>query len=200
MAESEKNIKDNVNDEAKASDASDTPVEESADQESTTQTESTETETTDSSETEKVKDLEQQVSSLEDRYLRAEAEIKNIQSRNAKERASLLKYDGQQLAHDLLPVVDNIERALQTQIDDEQGLALKKGIELVLTHLNEALSKNGVTEIEAQGQPFDPQKHQAVQTVPATDDVPADHVAQVLQKGYMLKDRVLRPAMVAVTN
>jgi len=148
----------------------------------------------------KITELEDKVSGLEDRYLRAEAEIKNIQARNAKERAALLKYDGQQLAHDLLPVVDNIERALDSKVDDDQNQALKKGIELVLQHLNEALTKNGIEEIEATGVKFDPQLHQAVQTVPATDEVPADHVAQVLQKGYKLKDRVLRPAMVAVAQ
>ncbi|KRK49433.1 nucleotide exchange factor GrpE [Secundilactobacillus kimchicus] len=147
-----------------------------------------------------VETLQQQLEAMSDKYLRAEAEIKNIQTRHKKDQAALVKYDGQQLAHDVLPVLDNLERALQTEVTDDQALSLKKGVELVQKHLMEALTSNGVTEIKAEGQPFDPQIHQAVQSVPAESDDQKDHVTAVLQKGYQLKDRVLRPAMVVVAQ
>lgn len=148
----------------------------------------------------KIADLQKQVADLNDRNLRSQAEIQNIQARNKKDQAALIKYDGQQLAHDVLPALDNLERALQTQVEGEQGESLKKGIEMVQKHLLDALTKNGVTEIKADGEKFDPNIHQAVQTVPAEDDDHKDHVVQVLQKGYQLKDRVLRPAMVVVSQ
>lgn len=147
-----------------------------------------------------VADLKQQLDKTSDQYLRAEAEIKNIQARNKKDQAALSKYDGQQLAHDILPVLDNLERAMAISVEGEQGESLKKGIEMVQQHLTEALTRNGVSEIKAEGEKFDPNFHQAVQTVSAENDDQQDHVAQVLQKGYQFKDRVLRPAMVVVAQ
>lgn len=111
-----------------------------------------------------------------------------------------MKYDGQALAKDVLPVLDNLERALATPADDEAAQQLKKGVEMVYGHLQDALKKHGVTEVAAAGEKFDPNIHQAVQTVPVDDDHPADTVVQVLQRGYLLKDRTLRPAMVVVAQ
>ncbi|WP_203648266.1 nucleotide exchange factor GrpE [Secundilactobacillus yichangensis] len=147
-----------------------------------------------------VDSLQKQLDKTSDQYLRAEAEIQNIQNRNKKDQAALIKYDGQQLAHDILPALDNLERALSTPVEGEQAESLKKGIEMVQKHLMDALTSNGVTEIKAEGEKFDPNIHQAVQTVPAESDDQKDHVAKVLQKGYRLKDRVLRPAMVMVAQ
>ncbi|WP_461224269.1 nucleotide exchange factor GrpE [Lacticaseibacillus suihuaensis] len=143
--------------------------------------------------------LQKERDELEDKYLRAAAEISNMNNRFKKERAQLLKYDGQKLAAAVLPVLDNLERALQTPVDADSAQSLKKGVEMVYSHLETALKDNAVTEIDASAK-FDPTLHQAVQTVPADDDHPKDSVVQVLQKGYMLKDRVLRPAMVVVAN
>lgn len=137
---------------------------------------------------------------LEDKYLRAEAEIQNMQTRFQKEQATLIKYDGQQLAKDVLPVIDNLERALAVEADDEAAKGIKKGVEMTYDHLQDALKRNHVTEVAALGETFDPTLHQAVQTVPASDEHPAETVVQVLQKGYQLKDRVLRPAMVIVAQ
>ncbi|QMU07539.1 nucleotide exchange factor GrpE [Levilactobacillus suantsaii] len=137
---------------------------------------------------------------MEDKYLRAEAEIQNMQTRFEKEQATLIKYDGQQLAKDVLPVIDNLERALAVKATDEAAQGLKKGVQMTYDHLEDALKRNHVTEVAALGQKFDPTLHQAVQTVPASDDQPAETVVQVLQKGYQLKDRVLRPAMVVVAQ
>ncbi|WP_353990287.1 nucleotide exchange factor GrpE [Pediococcus argentinicus] len=145
-------------------------------------------------------DLQKQLDELNDKYIRAQAEIVNMQRRNEKEQASLIKYDGQKLAKAILPVMDNLERALSIEVHDENGEQLKKGIEMVQSHLAAALKENSVIEIEAENAKFDPNEHQAVQTVAADDDHPADTVVQVLQKGYKLKDRVLRPTMVVVAQ
>lgn len=137
---------------------------------------------------------------LEDKYLRSEAEIQNAQRRYNKERANLVKYESQRLGKDILASVDNLERALQVKADDEASSQLKKGIEMTLEGLVRALKDNGIEEIKADGEKFDPTLHQAVQSVPAENDDQKDHVVQVLQKGYVYKDRTLRPAMVVVAQ
>ncbi|KRN22231.1 nucleotide exchange factor GrpE [Lacticaseibacillus camelliae] len=146
-----------------------------------------------------VEALKKERDELEDKYLRAAAEINNMNKRFNKEREDMAKYDGQKLATAVLPVLDNLERALATEVKDDGAQSLKKGVEMVYSHLDNALKENGVTEIEATGK-FDPNLQQAVQTVPADKDHAKDTVVQVLQKGYKLKDRVLRPAMVVVAN
>ncbi len=137
---------------------------------------------------------------LEDKYLRSEAEQQNAQRRYSKERANLVKYESQRLGKDILPSVDNLERALAVKADDEVSSQLKKGIEMTLEGLVRALKDNGIEEIKAEGEKFDPTLHQAVQSVPAENDDQKDHVVQVLQKGYVYKDRTLRPAMVVVAQ
>lgn len=148
----------------------------------------------------KIEKLEQKVDEVSDQYLRAEAEMQNMQTRFKRERADIYKYDGQKLATSILPVVDNLERALSTEVTDDAGKQLKQGVELVLSHMNKALSENGIEEIDAEGQKFDPTLCQAVQTVDADDNHPADTVVEVLQKGYKLADRVIRPSMVVVAQ
>lgn len=148
----------------------------------------------------KIEKLEQKVDEVSDQYLRAEAEMQNMQTRFKRERADIYKYDGQKLATSILPVVDNLERALSTEVTDDAGKQLKQGVELVLSHMNKALSENGIEEIDAEGQKFDPTLCQAVQTVDADDNHPADTVVEVLQKGYKLADRVIRPCMVVVAQ
>lgn len=137
---------------------------------------------------------------LEDKFLRSQAEIQNAQNRYAKERAQLIKYESQTLAKDVLPAIDNLERALQVQVDDDASKQLKKGVQMTLDALIKALNDHGITEIEAEGQKFDPTIHQAVQMTAAQNDDQKDHVVQVLQKGYLYKDRTLRPAMVIVAQ
>lgn len=147
-----------------------------------------------------VADLTAKNKELEDKYFRSEAEIQNAQRRYSKERANLVKYESQRLGKDILPSVDNLERALQVKADDEVSSQLKKGIEMTLEGLVRALKDNGIKEIKADGEKFDPTLHQAVQSVPAENDDQKDHVVQVLQKGYVYKDRTLRPAMVVVAQ
>lgn len=147
-----------------------------------------------------IADLKKQLDEKDDQYLRAQAEIQNMTNRFNKERAQILKYDGQDLAKSILPVLDNLKRALAIEVTDENGKQLKKGIQMVHDHLVKALTDHDITEIAALNQPFDPTMHQAVQTVPVEEGQDPETVVKVLQEGYQLKDRVLRPAMVVVAQ
>lgn len=136
---------------------------------------------------------------LEDRALRLQAEISNMQRTNARDRQNAAKYRSQSLATNLLEVVDNFERALTTEVTSDDALTLKKGIEMVHGQLLSALEREKVTVIDPLNEPFDPNFHQAVSTMPAEEGQATDVVVNVLQKGYQLDDRVIRPAMVIVS-
>lgn len=136
---------------------------------------------------------------LEDRVLRLQAEISNMQRTNTRERQNAAKYRSQSLATNLLEVVDNFERALATEVTSDDALALKKGIEMVNGQLIAALEREKVTVIDPLNEAFDPNFHQAVSTMPAEEGQASDIVVNVLQKGYLLDDRVIRPAMVIVS-
>ena len=133
---------------------------------------------------------------FENKYLRAHAEMQNIQRLANEERQQLQKYRSQDLAKAILPSLDNLERALAVEgLTDD----VKKGLEMVQESLVHALKEEGIEEIPADGA-FDHNYHMAIQTLPADDEHPADTIAQVFQKGYKLHDRILRPAMVVVYN
>ncbi|EOI01880.1 protein grpE [Enterococcus moraviensis ATCC BAA-383] len=140
------------------------------------------------------------LSEMEDKFLRARAEIANMSNRFKNERELLVRYRSQDLGKKLLPSLDNLERAMAIEVDDEQGASLKKGISMVLESLQAALKEEGIEEIPTMGEVFDPNLHQAVQTIPASDETPADTIVEVLQKGYKLHDRVLRASMVIVAQ
>ena len=142
----------------------------------------------------------QEVEKLNDQVYRLSAEISNIQKRNAKERQDAAKYRSQSLAQNLLNVIDNLERAIASPSESEEAQNLKKGVEMVYEGFLYALKEEGIEEIDALNQPFDPTLHHAVQTVPVEEGQEADRVVQVYQKGYKLKDRVLRPSMVIVSQ
>lgn len=150
--------------------------------------------------TKQVADLKDQLAKKDDQYLRSEAEIQNMTNHFKKERSDLLKYEGQDLIKEILPVLDNLKRALSIKVEDEQGKQLHDGIQMVHDHLEKALESQGVSEIAALNKPFDPTVHQAVSTTAVTGDQKPDTVVQVYQAGYQLKDRVLRPAMVVVAQ
>lgn len=144
--------------------------------------------------------LKAELEEMEDKFLRARAEIANMANRGKNEREQLQKYRSQDLAKKLLPSIDNLERALATDVSDDHGASLKKGVEMVLESLKQALKEEGIEKIPAKGETFDPNLHQAVQTVPATEELSADTIVEVLQEGYKLHDRVLRPTMVIVAQ
>ena len=132
---------------------------------------------------------------FENKYLRVHAEMQNIQRRANEERQTIQRYRSQDLAKKILPSLDNLERALQVEgLTDD----VKKGLEMVQESLIQALKEEGVEEVATDV--FDPKLHMAIQTVPATDDCPAECIAQVLQKGYKLHERLLRPAIVVVSE
>lgn len=137
---------------------------------------------------------------IQDQYLRLQAELQNIQRRNQREREIATRYRSQDLAKKMLPVLDNLERALSIEVEDEAGKNLKKGIEMVLESFNQALTDEGIEVINAEGQPFDPTIHEAYTQVPAKEGQESGTVAQVFEKGYKLHDRILRAAKVVVTE
>lgn len=137
-----------------------------------------------------------------DEYLdmaqRARAEFENYQKRAQRERDLERKYALAPLALDLLPVLDNLERALLAAQKAGESGPLVQGVALVQTQFLEMLKRHGVTRIEAQGKPFDPNVHQAVMQQPSAEVEPG-RVLQVLEQGFMNQDRVLRPAKVIVS-
>ena len=137
-----------------------------------------------------------------ERYMRLMAEFQNFKKRAAKEKTDIHAYANEKLMNELLPVLDNFERALETKTDDSQSEELKnyaQGMELIFQQMKTALSNHGLKEILALGEDFDPNKHSAVMTE-ETDEYESGKVSKVLQKGYELNGRVIRPAMVAVSK
>nr|WP_289036742.1 nucleotide exchange factor GrpE [uncultured Allobacillus sp.] len=143
--------------------------------------------------------LKDENADLNDRLLRLQADFDNYKRRMKKEKEMDFKYKSQELATEIIPVLDNFERALQTGADNENVASFVDGVEMVYQQLQQALEKVGVTEIEAEGKEFDPTIHQAVMQV-EEDGYDSNQVIEVLQKGYQLKDRVIRPAMVKVNQ
>ena len=141
-----------------------------------------------------------QVATLKEELLRQHAEMDNFRKRMAREQADRLKYHHMELIRELLPAIDSLERALShSEQQENTSGSMIEGIEMVNRMMLESLNKFGVSRIEPQGEPFDPNCHQAVGIV-QTDKVPENHVLDVFQVGYYLHDRVVRPAMVRVAE
>ncbi|AST06727.1 nucleotide exchange factor GrpE [Anoxybacillus flavithermus] len=148
---------------------------------------------------EKIAQLEAKLAETENRFLRLHADFDNYRRRVRLDMEAAEKYRAQSLVSDLLPILDNFERALQVQVEDEKAKSLLQGMEMVYRSLIEALKKEGVEAIESVGKPFDPHVHQAVMQVDDQNYEP-NTVVEEFQKGYKLKDRVIRPAMVKVNQ
>ncbi|HDA6582458.1 TPA: nucleotide exchange factor GrpE [Staphylococcus aureus] len=147
----------------------------------------------------KINELQQLADENEEKYLRLYAEFENYKRRIQKENEINKTYQAQRVLTDILPAIDNIERALQIEGDDETFKSLQKGVQMVHESLINALKDNGIEVIKTEGEAFDPNIHQAV----VQDDNPdfeSGEITQELQKGYKLKDRVLRPSMVKVNQ
>ena len=132
-----------------------------------------------------------------ERYMRLMAEFQNFKRRAAKEKSDIHAFANERLIGDLLPVMDNFERALETETEDIEGYA--KGMQLIFEQMKTALEKAGLKEIDALGLDFDPNVHNAVMT-DNTEEYENDKISKVLQKGYKLNDKVVRPSMVAVNK
>jgi molecular chaperone GrpE len=134
-----------------------------------------------------------------DRYLRERAELENFKKRMQREKAEALKFANEDLIRDLLPVLDNLERAMEHAESGGNGQPLTEGVKLVFKNALDVLQRYGVTRIEAAGCPFDPAHHEAVMQVPVQDGEANQVMAQFLP-GYCLHERLLRPAQVSVST
>jgi molecular chaperone GrpE len=148
---------------------------------------------------ERIAELEEKLQELENRYLRLHADFDNFRRRTRLDFEAAEKYRAQSLVTDILPALDNFERALKVEAEDDKTKSILQGMEMVYRSLIDALKKEGVEVIEAVGKPFDPHLHQAVMQVEDSNYEP-NTVVEEFQKGYKLKDRVIRPSMVKVSQ
>ena len=146
-----------------------------------------------------IEELQNQIAILNDKNMRVTAEMLNTVRRKDEETSRLLKYSNESLILELLPIVDNFERALQINSNSEDFESYIKGTQMIYNSLINVLTKFEVKEIESIGKEFDPSYHQAVMTEEKKDTKP-NIVIEVMQKGYTYKDKVIRPAMVKVSK
>jgi molecular chaperone GrpE len=143
--------------------------------------------------------VSQERDALLDRLARLQAEFENYRKRNAREQAEFREYAVADAVKNFLPILDNFDLALRSQKSESADPALRSGIELIRKQMDDVLSRLGVQVVAAQGSTFDPRVHEAIEMVESADH--ADHeVIDELQRGYKLKDRLLRPAMVRVAT
>jgi molecular chaperone GrpE len=145
-----------------------------------------------------IEEVRREKDALQDRLLRTAAEFDNYRKRMDRERRELSDYTAAEVVRDFLPILDNFERALQAPAGPEAD-TFRKGIELIHKQMLDLLKKRGVKPIEALGETFDPNFHEAV-IHEASDEHREGEVMQELQRGYLLGDRLLRPAMVKVAK
>lgn len=145
-----------------------------------------------------IEQLKAEKQQIYDRMIRLQAEFDNYKKRTQRERIAERKYQAQDLVTELLPALDNFERALQVEVTDATK-NIMEGINMVYNQIKEALKSQGVEEIKTVGQEFDPNLHHAVMQV-EEEDKQSNEIVEELQKGYLLKDRVIRPAMVKVNK
>ena len=143
--------------------------------------------------------LKEEVAASKNAYFKAYADAENLKKRLQAEADNVRKYRIQSFAVEVLPIIDNLERALNVKSDDESLKNYVKGFEMIYQQLIATLEKEGVKEIEALNKPFDPNVHQALMQE-SVEGVESGIVVEVLQKGYMLKDRVLRATLVKVSD
>ncbi|MDY6849379.1 MAG: nucleotide exchange factor GrpE [Thermodesulfobacteriota bacterium] len=135
-----------------------------------------------------------------DQYLRVAADLENFRKRAQREKEELSKFANERILREILPVVDNLERAVEhARQENSSGEGLLEGVEMTLTQFGKVLEKFGVTPVSSIGEPFDPARHEAVGQLETAEHAP-NVVAQELQKGYLLHERLLRPAMVLVAK
>jgi len=143
--------------------------------------------------------LKKQAEENHQRYLRAQADFDNFRRRTIKEKEDFAKYASLKLIEQLLPVVDNFERALAASKDNKDHEALAKGVDMIFRQLDQVLAGEGLQAMSTVGTPFNPEFHQAIMQV-ESEEYEEGIVVEEVQKGYMLKDKVLRPAMVKVSS
>lgn len=148
----------------------------------------------DFSETDKLKN---ECKDLSEKYVRLQAEFQNFKKRTEKEKSNLYKFANEKLFVDLLPLMDNMERALASTENGSDGII--EGLKMIKKSLDDIFTKNGVEAIEAMGEEFDPELHHAVMSDDSEDHA-SEHVIEEFQKGYKLNDKVIRHSMVKVSK
>ncbi len=147
--------------------------------------------------TRQLDEYETRLAEMRELMLRERAELENQRKRLQRDLDQARRFANEKLPADLLPVIDNLERGLALEVADYAGL--RSGVELTLRELARVAEGNGLKVVDPAGQPFDPERHQAMSLVPSGEHQPNTVVA-VMQKGYVLNDRLLRPALVAVSK
>ncbi|MDH6356043.1 molecular chaperone GrpE [Dysgonomonas sp. PH5-45] len=145
-------------------------------------------------------DWQAKYADMNNSYLRLHAEFDNYRKRTIKEKADLIKTGGEKILIDLLPVIDDFERAIENMDKTNDTEAIKEGVVLIYNKFISFLEKHGVKEIETVGQPFDVDKHEALTSVPAQSEDQKDKVIDCVQKGYTLQDKVIRYPKVIVAK
>lgn len=146
----------------------------------------------------KIEELEQTVAQKNDQLLRLQAEFDNFRKRTLKEKMELIKTAGEGLMLNILPVVDDFERALKSIEEAKNSDAVKEGLLLIHKRFIDFIKQNGVKEIEASGQDFDTDLHEAITKIPAPTEEQKGKIVDVIQKGYLLNDKVIRFAKVVI--
>lgn len=194
----EKEIQDNMSEEAVNENQTPTPDTDTADTQTADEAEApaeTEAEKTDA---EKLEEAEAEIASLKDQLLRKAAEFENFRKRTIKEKTELILNGGRRVIEALLPVLDDLERAQDNMGKATDVEALKEGVDLILSKLDKTLSGQGLKKIDTTDALFDTDFHEAIAMVPATDESQKGKVIDCVQTGYMLGETVIRHAKVAV--
>jgi len=157
-----------------------------------------ENETADASEV--IAKFETLVKEQNEKYVRLYAEFDNFRRRTLKEKADLIKYGGEEIILSILPVLDDMERALAHHKEAKDHKPLQEGLDLISQKLRTILTAKGVQPMEPKGEVFDPELHDAITNIPATSDEMKGKVAEVVEKGYLLNGKVIRHAKVVVAN
>ncbi len=159
---------------------------------------------TELSEEEKLKEelakAQEENASMQDKYLRLSAEFDNYRKRTLKEKSELIKSASERVITDILPVLDDLERALQNMRKSEEANALAEGVELIHGKFLKVLSQQGLKKIETEGKEFDTDYHEAIAMIPASSEEMKGKILDCVQTGYTLNDKVIRHAKVAVAQ
>jgi molecular chaperone GrpE len=148
---------------------------------------------------ERLRETHERTRDAQERTIRAAADLENYRKRAQKEKEEVQRFGSEKLLKDLLPVLDNLDRALDAAAKSPDIDSFQKGVAMTRKSFEDALGRHGVKPFSAKGQPFDPRMHEAIQQV-ETAQVPAGHVAHEVVRGFLLNDRLVRPAMVVVAR
>ncbi|MCP3100678.1 nucleotide exchange factor GrpE [Myxococcus sp. K15C18031901] len=148
---------------------------------------------------ERLRDAHERAKEAQERMVRAAADLENYRKRAQKEKEEVQRFGSEKLLKDLLPVLDNLDRALEAATKAPDLDSFQKGVAMTRKSFEDALGRHGVKSFSAKGQPFDPRMHEAIQQV-ETADTPPGHVAYEVVRGFFLNDRLVRPAMVVVAR